>query len=224
MNIILIGAQGSGKGTQAEKLTRALGIRHIASGDLFRDAIAAKTELGLKVKAYLDRGELVPDDLTVAMVLNRIQEPDCAQGVLLDGFPRNIAQAQALDKGLEAVGKHIDLAIYLEVPREELLKRLSGRYICRANQHVYNIYSNPPKVPGVCDLDGSELYQRSDDRGEAVQKRLEIFFKETILLLDYYGQQHKLIEVNANQSIDQVQADILSAIEAYLDKQSRGGI
>src|SRR5947209_7379761 len=219
VNIILIGAQGSGKGTQAEKLTRALGIRHIASGDLFRDAIAAKTELGMKVKAYLDRGELVPDDLTVAMVLNRIQEPDCAQGVLLDGFPRNIAQAQALDKGLEAVGKHIDLAIYLEVPREELLKRLSGRYICRANQHVYNIYSNPPKVPGVCDLDGSELYQRSDDTGEAVQKRLDIFFNETIHLLDYYGSQQKLVEVNGNLDIDQMQRVLLKEIHDHQESR-----
>ena len=219
MNIILIGAQGSGKGTQAEKLTQVFGICHVASGDLFREAIDAKTELGMKVKAYLDRGELVPDDLTTTMVLNRIQEPDCTRGVLLDGFPRTVAQAQALDKGLEALGKHIDLAVYLKVPKEELLKRLSGRYICRANQHVYNIYTNPPKVPGVCDLDGSELYQRSDDRGEAVEKRLNIFFKETILLLDYYGRQHKLIEVNGNQSIDRVQEDLLNAIRAYMAKR-----
>jgi adenylate kinase len=219
VNIILIGAQGSGKGTQAEKLTQVLGICHVASGDLFREAIDAKTELGMKVKAYLDRGELVPDDLTTKMVLNRIQEPDCTRGVLLDGFPRTVAQAQALDKGLEALGKHIDLAVYLKVPKEELLKRLSGRYICRANQHVYNIYTNPPKVPGVCDLDGSELYQRSDDRGEAVEKRLNIFFKETILLLDYYGRQHKLIEVNGDQSIDRVQEDLLNAIRAYMAKR-----
>ena len=219
MNIILIGAQGSGKGTQAEKLTQVFGICHVASGDLFREAIDAKTELGMKVKAYLDRGELVPDDLTTTMVLNRIQDPDCARGVLLDGFPRTVAQAQALDKGLEALGKHIDLAVYLKVPKEELLKRLSGRYICRANQHVYNIYTNPPKVPGVCDLDGSELYQRSDDRGEAVEKRLNIFFKETILLLDYYGRQHKLIEVNGDQSIDRVQEDLINAIRAYMAKR-----
>src|SRR5947208_1321884 len=157
VNIVLIGAQGSGKGTQAEKLAEALGIRHIASGDLFREAIAAKTELGMKAKVYVDRGELVPDDITVAMVLGRIQEPDCAQGVLLDGFPRTIAQAKALDEGLEALGNRIDLAIYLKVPREELLRRLSGRYICRANQHVYKIYSNPPKVAGGWDLDGREL-------------------------------------------------------------------
>jgi adenylate kinase len=210
--IILIGAQGSGKGTQAEMLSQALGIPHVASGDLFRKAIDEKTELGLKVKAYLDRGELVPDDLTVAMVLGRLEEPDCAQGVLLDGFPRTVAQAQALDEGLQRTRKQIDVAIYLKVPREELLRRLSGRYICRANQHVYNIYSRPPKVAGVCDLDGSELYQRPDDVGEAVQRRLDIFFNETIQLLDYYGRQHKLEEVDGNQSIDQVQRSLLDTI------------
>jgi adenylate kinase len=210
--IILIGAQGSGKGTQAEMLSQALDIPHVASGDLFRKAIDEKTELGLKAKAYLDRGELVPDDLTVAMVLGRLEEPDCAQGVLLDGFPRTVAQAQALDEGLQRAGKQIDLAIYLRVPREELLRRLSGRFICRANQHVYNIYTRPPKVAGVCDLDGSELYQRPDDVGEAVQRRLDIFFNETIQLLDYYGSQHKLEEVDGNQSIDQVQRSLLNTI------------
>lgn len=213
MYIILIGAQGSGKGTQADLLSEALGNPHVSSGDLFRKAQDEKTELGLKAKAYLDRGELVPDDITVAMVLGRLKEPDCAKGAVLDGFPRTIAQAEALDKGLEKVGKQIDLAIYLEVPREELLKRLSGRYICRANQHVYNIYTNPPKVPGVCDSDGSELYQRSDDTGEAVQTRLDIFFNETIHLLDYYEEQHKLVTVNGNQSIEQVQAELLDVIK-----------
>lgn len=214
MNIVLIGAQGSGKGTQAEMLSQTLGIPHIASGDLFRKAFDEKTELGLKAKAYLDRGELVPDEITVAMVLSRIEEPDCARGVLLDGFPRTVAQAQALDKELQRIGRQIDLAIYLIVPREELLRRLSGRYICRANQHVYNIYTHPPKVPGICDIDGSELYQRSDDVGEAVQKRLDIFFHQTIQLLDYYRNQGKLVEVNGNQSIEQVQKDLLNAIEA----------
>ncbi len=213
MNIILIGAQGSGKGTQAEQLERTLGIPHVASGDLFRKAIDEKTDLGLKAKTYLDRGELVPDDITVSMVLGRLAEPDCRAGVLLDGFPRTVAQAQALDKGLQDARRQIDLVIYLNVPREELLRRLSGRYICRANQHVYNVYTNPPKVPGICDLDGSELYQRSDDTGEAVQRRLDIFFNETIRLLDYYGGQHKLREVNGNQSIDQVQAALLKTIE-----------
>ena len=212
MYIILIGAQGSGKGTQAIMLSQALGVPHVASGDLFRKAFEEKTELGLQVNAFLDRGELVPDELTVAMVLGRLEEPDCAHGVLLDGFPRTVAQAQALDSGLQRAGKQIDVAIYLKVPRGELLKRLSGRYICRANQHVYNINTHPPKVAGVCDLDGSELYQRSDDVGEAVQKRLDIFFNETIKLLDYYGSQRKLEEVDGNRSIDEVQQLLLATI------------
>ena len=214
MYIILIGAQGSGKGTQAELLSQALGVPHIASGDLFRKAIDEKTELGVKAKAYIDRGELVPDELTVTMVVKRLEEPDCAQGVLFDGFPRTVAQAEVLDKGLQEIGKQIDLAIYLQVPREELLKRLSGRYICRANQHVYNILTHPPKVAGICDIDGSELYQRSDDTGEAVQKRLDIFFNETIRLLDYYGKQNKLVEVDGDQDIDKVQQSLLSVIQS----------
>ena len=212
MYIILIGAQGSGKGTQAIMLSQALGVPHVASGDLFRKAFEEKTELGLQVNAFLDRGELVPDELTVAMVLGRLEEPDCAHGVLLDGFPRTVAQAQALHSGLQRAGKQIDVAIYLKVPRGELLKRLSGRYICRANQHVYNINTHPPKVAGACDLDGSELYQRSDDVGEAVQKRLDIFFNETIKLLDYYGSQRKLEEVDGNRSIDEVQQLLLDTI------------
>ena len=212
MYIILFGAQGSGKGTQAEMLSQALGVPHVASGDLFRKAFDEKTELGINAKVYIDRGELVPDDLTVAMVLKRLEEPDCSQGALFDGFPRTVAQAEVLDKGLQGVGKQIDLEIYLQVPREELLKRLSGRYICRANQHVYNIYTRQPKVAGVCDIDGSELYQRSDDTGEAVQKRLDIFFNETIQLLDYYENQKKLVEVDGNQEIDQVQQSLLDVI------------
>lgn len=212
MNIILVGAQGSGKGTQADRLEATLGIPHVASGDLLRKAFDEQTELGIKAKVYLDRGELVPDDITVPMVLGRLSEPDCSRGVLLDGFPRTIAQAQALDKGLQDVGRQIDLVIYLNVPRQELLERLSGRYICRANQHVYNIHSRPPKVPGICDIDGSELYQRSDDTVEAVQRRLDIFFDQTIRLLDYYGSQHKLREVDGNQDIDQVQAALLRTI------------
>ncbi len=218
MNIILFGAQGSGKGTQADSLAQALGIPHVASGDLFRDAIKEQSELGLKAKEYIDHGRLVPDDLTVKMVLDRIEEPDCTQGVLLDGFPRTIAQAQALDKGLETHGRHIDVAVYLNVPRDILLSRLSGRYICQAHQHVYNINTNPPKVAGKCDKDGSELYQRADDSGEAVQKRLDIFFNETIRLLDYYRPQQKLSEVNGNQGIEQVQQDLVNAVRHHGNK------
>ncbi len=215
MYIILVGAQGSGKGTQAEMLSQALGVPHVASGDLFRKAFDEKTELGISAKEYIDRGELVPDDLTVAMVLKRLEEPDCSQGVLFDGFPRTVAQAEVLDKGLQGVGKQIDLAIYLQVPREELLKRLSGRFICRAKQHVYNVSTRQPKVAGVCDIDGSELYQRSDDTGEAVQRRLDIFFNETIQLLDYYENQKKLVEVDGNQDIDQVQESLLDVIRTW---------
>ncbi len=214
MNVILIGAQGSGKGTQADLLANALGLPHVSSGDLFRKAMAEKSELGLKVKTYMDRGELVPDDLTVAMILARLTMSDCAAGVILDGFPRTVAQEQALDEGLQNVGKQIDLVFYLEVPREELLARLSGRYICRANQHVYNVNSRPPKTPGVCDIDGSLLYQRPDDTGEAVQRRLNIFFSETIHLLGYYRDQGKLVVVDGNRPVEQVQATLLEAIKS----------
>lgn len=212
MNIVLIGAQGSGKGTQARRLAQALGVCYVASGDLFRKEIAEETELGRKARAFIDRGELVPNDITVPMVLGRVVEADCVGGVLLDGFPRTIAQAQALDEGLHRVDRSVNCAVYLMVPREVLLHRLSGRYICRAQQHVYNVNTNPPKVAGRCDIDGSELYQRPDDRGEAVQKRLDIFFNETIQLLDYYRKQHRLKEVNGNQAIDTVHADLVRAI------------
>ncbi len=215
MQIILIGAQGSGKGTQSEMLAQTLGIPHVASGDLFRKEIEEGTGIGLQARAYLDRGELVPDNLTVAMFLNRLQQEDCNLGVLMDGFPRTIAQAEALDQGLQEFEKQIDLVIYLHVPREELLQRLSGRYICKANQHVYNVYSRPPKVKGVCDQDGSPLYQRSDDVGEAVQKRLDIFFNQTIHLLDYYGEQGKVVEVDGNQSIQEVQSTLLKTIREH---------
>lgn len=220
MNIVLIGAQGSGKGTQAALLTQTLGLRHVASGDLFRKAFDEKTKLGIQAKAYIDRGDLVPDELTVAMVLRRIEELLHTQGILLDGFPRTIAQARALDKGLQRNGRHIDMAVYLNVPREELLFRLSGRYICRAKQHVYHKYTRPPKVAGICDHDGSELYQRSDDRGEAVQRRLDLFFQETIHLLDYYQNQGKLIELDGNQRIDQVLGDLQEALRSYMEEAS----
>ena len=214
MDIVLIGAQGSGKGTQSEKLAQPLGICHVASGDLFREELNKKTELGQRAGDYLKRGELVPDDITVPMVLKRIRGTDCASGMLLDGFPRTIAQAQALDEGLQEIERSITCALYLKVPRETLLRRLSGRYICCAHQHVYNVNTNPPRVPGICDLDGSELYQRPDDQGEAVQKRLDIFFSETIRLLDYYHATGKLVEVNGDQGIEQVQRSLMQTVKS----------
>lgn len=219
MNIILIGAQGSGKGTQSEFLSKTLKLRHVASGDLFRKAFDEKTELGLQAKAYVDRGELVPDEITVAMVLSCIKELDGMAGLLLDGFPRTVAQAQALDTGLQDLGQQIDVVVYLDVPREELFRRLAGRLICRAHQHVYHIHFHPPKVAGVCDLDGSELYQRADDEPEAVQRRLNIFFNQTVQVLSYYGKQHKLEVVDGNQRIDQVQAALLEAIRLHIEKR-----
>jgi adenylate kinase len=221
VNIILIGAQGSGKGTQAERLAQNLGIHHISSGDLFRKASEEGTELGRKARLYLDRGELVPDDVTVSMILHYIVETNyISDGVLLDGFPRTIAQAEALDKGLLSADQYIDCTVYLKVPIEILLRRLSGRYICRAAQHVYNRETNPSKVPGICDLDGSELYQRLDDQGPAVQKRLNIFFEETICLLDYYQKQGKLAEVDGNQPIEQVQSALLEVIRHFMAERS----
>jgi adenylate kinase len=224
VNIVLIGAQGSGKGTQAKNLAHTLGVVHISSGDLLRTISEDGTAVGKQVKVFLDRGELVPDNLTVAMVLKRIMEPDTTRsGVLLDGFPRTIAQAQALDAGLTQLERHVDCAVYLSVPREVLLRRLSGRYICRAYQHVYNSETNPPHVAGICDLDGSELYQRSDDQGPAVQKRLDIFFHETIRLLDYYRGQSRLVEVDGNHYIEQVRKNLFHAIAAFEFKKKYNG-
>jgi len=222
VNIILIGAQGAGKGTQAQYLAQRLGMVHISSGDLLRTVSNSGTEMGKQVKAYLDRGELVPDELTVAMVLKRITEPDARRGgALLDGFPRTISQALALDQGLEKLRHHIECAVYLSVPREALLRRLSGRYICRAHQHVYNSETSPPKVEGVCDIDGSPLYQRSDDQGPAIEKRLDIFFSETIQLLDYYRSPSRLVEVDGNDSIEQVSKNLFHAIAEFELKKKR---
>jgi len=222
MNIVLIGAQGSGKGTQAGLLTEMLGLRHLSSGDLFRQAFDERTQAGLRARAYIDRGELVPDELTVAMVLQRLADSTDKAVAVLDGFPRTISQAQALDRGLQRMGRRIDVAAYLEVPRDELLTRLSGRYICRAAQHVYHQHTRPPKINGICDVDGSELYQRSDDAGEAVQKRLDIFFGETIHLLDYYEKQNKLIEANGNQHVEQVLTELLEEFHHHMASSRHG--
>ncbi|GAC1436452.1 MAG: adenylate kinase [Ktedonobacteraceae bacterium] len=218
MDIILIGAPGAGKGTQATMLSQALTVRHISSGDLFRKAFDDRTPLGLQTQKYIDLGELVPDALTVSMVLRCIEEPESTHGVLLDGYPRTLPQIQALDVELQTIGREIDLAIYLPVPQEELLKRLDGRLFCQAHQHVYHTKLKPPKVSGVCDLDGSQLYQRADDKGEPLRRRLVIFFTETIQLLDYYKGQNKLREIDGNQSIEQVQKAILREINGYIGK------
>jgi adenylate kinase len=216
MDILLIGAPGAGKGTQAEKLSQLLALQHIASGDLFHKAFEEQTELGLKARRYVDLGELVPDEITIPMVMRHIEEPESAQGVVLDGFPRTLAQAQQLDVELLRLNRQIDLAIHMKVSREELLQRLIGRVFCQANQHVYNTKFRPPKVDDICDVDGSKLYQRPDDAGEAMRRRLVIYFNQTVQLLDYYRQQNKLREVDGNQSIDEVQGALMSAINGYM--------
>jgi adenylate kinase len=215
MDILLIGAPGAGKGTQAEKLSQLLALRHIASGDLFRKAYEEQTELGLKAQRYVDLGELVPDDITIPMVILHIEEPDSFNGVILDGFPRTLVQAQALDEELQRFNRKIDLVIYLKVSRGELLQRLGGRVFCQANQHVYHVKNHPPQVAGICDQDGSKLYQRPDDAGEAMRRRLVIYFNQTVQVLEYYSQQQKLREINGNQTIDRVQKTLLEEINAY---------
>lgn len=212
MNLMLLGAQGSGKGTQGALLAERLGLVVCASGDMLREAIAQGTPIGQQVRPYVERGDLVPDELMVGMILERMQSLSVGQGLILDGFPRNLAQAQVLDTRLAERGQEISQAIYLEVPRELLLERLSGRWICRAHGHVYNVKSNPPKTPGICDIDGSELYQRSDDTGEKIQHRLDIFFAETLQLTVYYANQHKLVIVDGTQSIEAVHQAILARL------------
>jgi adenylate kinase len=222
MDILLIGAPGAGKGTQAEKLSQLLALRHVASGDLFRKAFEEQTELGLKAQTYVDLGELVPDEITIPMVMRHMEEPESRQGVLLDGYPRTLAQAQELDAELQRVKRQIDLAIYLKVSRDqELLQRLAGRVFCQANQHVYHVTFRPPKVAGRCDLDGSSLYKRPDDSGEALRRRLVIFYNQTIHVLDYYRKQHKLREVDGDQGIDQVQMALVNEINDYMGRETR---
>jgi adenylate kinase len=214
MHIIMLGAPGAGKGTQADILSQDMDLPHIASGDLFRQALEERTKVGLLAKSYMDKGELVPDEITIKMILERLNQSDCASGCIFDGFPRTLHQAKVLDQALKEQGKSIDKAIYIEVPNEELVKRLSGRWLCRTCQTPYHIISSPPKTPGKCDKCGGELYQRSDDREETVKERLSIFFAQTVPILDYYEKQGKLIRVNGNLGMQEVAREIISALKA----------
>jgi len=210
--IVLLGPPASGKGTQATHLREALNLPHVASGDLFRENLKHETELGLKAKVYMDRGELVPDDVTIAMVVERLSRPDCAGGALLDGFPRTIAQAEALERELAARGHKISVVPCIAVPDEVLVERVSGRRMCRTCEEVYHVRFNPPQQPGVCDKDGGELYQRDDDRPETVRKRLKVYWEQTSPLIDYYRDQGILVEVNGDQSIEAVQAELRAVL------------
>jgi len=213
MYIILLGAPGAGKGTQAEKLTRETGMPQVASGDLFRAVRTQDTELATLVRSYYDKGLLVPDDVTIRMFLERLAQLDCTDGAMLDGFPRTIEQAKALDDALAAQGKRIDAVLYIKVSDPELIKRLAGRWICRNNGlHVFHSISRPPKVPGVCDECGGELYQRVDDKEETARDRLRVFFKQTMPLVDYYLNQGKLAEVDGERAPDVVGRDLVQAL------------
>jgi adenylate kinase len=216
MYVIMLGAPGAGKGTQADILSQELNLPHIASGDLFRQALEKRTEIGLLAKGYMDKGELVPDEITTKMILERIDQPDCAPGCLFDGFPRTLRQAKALDKALKEQGRTIDRAIYIEASIEELVKRLSGRWLCRACQTPYHITNSPPKTPGKCDRCGGELYQRPDDREETVKERLNVFLAQTVPILDYYKKQGKLVRVNGNLEMEEVARRIVSALRASM--------
>jgi len=210
--IVLLGPPASGKGTQAARLKEMLDLPHVASGDLFRENLQNETELGQKAKIYMDRGELVPDDVTIAMVMERLSRPDCANGALLDGFPRTIAQAEALDQALAQQGHGISIVPYIAVPDEVLIERVSGRRLCRLCGESYHVRFNPPKQPGVCDKDGGELYQRDDDKPETVRKRLQVYWEQTSPLIETYRNQGVLVEIDGDQPIDDVTADLRAAI------------
>jgi adenylate kinase len=210
--IILLGAPGAGKGTQAVMLAEKLKLVQVASGDLFRKALQQETALGKKAKAYMDKGQLVPDEITIQMVLERLAAPDVKNGAILDGFPRNIQQAMALDKAMAMQSKTIDKAINIDVSEEEVLRRLGGRWICRNCQAPYNEVDSPPKVKGVCDRCGGELYQRADDNPVTIKKRLEVYLKETAPLIDYYKKAGKLVAVISEGGPEAVNKKILTAL------------
>lgn len=208
MNIVFMGLPGAGKGTQAERIVASFGIPHISTGYMFRQAVREGTPLGLKAKEYMDKGLLVPDEVTVGIVRERLSQGDCAKGFLLDGFPRTVPQAEALDATLAELGRRLDHVIYLDVCKETLLARLTGRRICRQCGATYHVVFNPPRQEGVCDKCGGELYQRDDDKEETVATRLEVNLAQMEPLLAYYEEKGLLRRVNGEQEIDAVFADI----------------
>ena len=216
LDLLLLGPVGAGKGTQARLIANRYDIPHVASGDLLRAHRAQKTPLGLEAAEYMDRGALVPDQLVIGMILDRMRQPDARAGILLDGFPRTVAQARALDQELESEGRALRVALYLDVPFEALVKRAAGRWTCRTCQTTYNYEFNPPRVPGVCDIDAGELYQREDDRPEVVSARIKVYLRDTVPVLDYYRGRGILREVDGTQDIEAVGADIERQLEAHV--------
>lgn len=209
---VFLGPPGAGKGTQAKVVAQKMGIPQISSGDLFRENLKNQTELGIRAGEYIRVGELVPDDITIKMVEERISRTDCAAGAILDGFPRTPAQAKALDEMLEQTGCKINQVPYIAVPVEDLVERLSARLTCRAQGHVFHKVYKPPKVSGICDFDGSELYQREDDKPETVKHRIQVYEEQTRPLIDYYRERGILVEIDGSQSIEDVTKDLLEMV------------
>ena len=212
MNLLIMGPPGAGKGTQAEVLIKELDIVHVSTGDMFRNAIKEGTELGKKAKEYMDKGQLVPDEVVIGMVKDRLSRTDCNKGFLLDGFPRTVGQAKALDATLSQLDIKLNGVINIIVPLEKLMERLTGRRVCRGCGASYHIMFNAPTVEGKCDSCGGELYQRSDDNKESVETRLKAYQEKTQPLIEYYNEKGCLLEVNGDQDINQVLQDILAEL------------
>ncbi|KMK74884.1 adenylate kinase [Alkalihalobacillus pseudalcaliphilus] len=208
MNLILMGLPGAGKGTQAERIVEKYQIPHISTGDMFRAAMKDQTELGLKAKSFMDAGELVPDEVTIGIVRERLSEDDCKDGFLLDGFPRTVAQAEALEEIMSSLGRKIDYVLNVDVPEQLLLERLTGRRVSPTSGKTYHVIFNPPQVEGKCDVDGSDLIQRDDDKPETVKKRLEVNQQQAQPLIDFYTEKGYLENINGNQDINVVFNDI----------------
>ena len=211
--MVLLGGPGAGKGTQAERLARALKIPQVSTGDLFRENLKNNTELGVLAKGYMDRGELVPDEVTVGMVRERLAQADAARGAILDGFPRTVAQAEALEQLLSDMGAELAVVPYIKVPEDVLLARLAGRWTCRACGAMYHELFSPPQVSGICDKCGGELYQRPDDTPETQKHRIQVYFDQTAPLIDYYQDKGLLVEVDGRPGIDQIQAQLLEIVQ-----------
>jgi adenylate kinase len=212
MRTLLMGPPGAGKGTQAVFLSKELSIPHISTGDMFRKAVREGTALGLEAKDYMDAGQLVPDEVTVGIVRERLSEPDCREGFLLDGFPRTIPQAEALDQTLKDIQTPLDIVLNIAANREELIARITGRRMCRVCGASFHVIFNPPGKEGVCDQCGGELYQRDDDSAETVGKRLDVYEKQTRPLLDWYARQGLTVDIDGNRSVEDVAKEIMNAI------------
>jgi adenylate kinase len=211
--IVLLGPPGVGKGTQAKILAETSKLAHVSSGDLFRENLKNQTELGKLAKSFMDKGELVPDDVTIRMIKDRISRPDCEAGAILDGFPRTPAQADALGKMLAEFGSEVNVVPYITAAEAVLVERASGRWTCREQGHIYHQKFSPPKQAGICDVDGSELYQRDDDKVETVTNRIRVYLEQTMPLVEYYRTAGKLIEIDGTQAVERVTTELLAALK-----------